>query len=82
MPVQLPVPVLGSPPTLCFLPLVQLRRPRPSGKGKIARFASFFDRLHAINRSKRAQAVAQSYARGLKKVCKDVVLKRGIAVKG
>ena len=57
--------------------LEDLRKGRPV-PGRTAYIA----RVRAINRSKRAQAVASSYARGLKKVCKAVVQKRGVAVKG
>jgi hypothetical protein len=57
--------------------LEDLRKGRPV-PGRTAYIA----RVRAINPSKRAQTVAASYARGLKKVCQAVVRKRGVAVKG
>ena len=42
---------------------------------------AYIARIRAINRSKKAQAVAASCALGLKKVCARVVEQRGVAVK-
>ena len=55
--------------------LEDLRKGRPV-PGRTAYVA----RVRAINRSQRAQAVAASCAKGLKRVCQLVAEKRGVAV--